>query len=169
MTMTPLQRGLLVAALHVLLVCSLGAKLLVDRATRPRVWARSVPYDPDLPIRGRYVRIRLEALLVEDAVIEPAGGRDRVRFVQLETRGDELVARSTRDGLYATVRDRDGQSYVVLSDALAYFIPENVADPSVRQADEELWVEVTLPRAGLPRPIRLGVRRHGVLTPLEID
>ena len=38
--MTPLRRGLLVAALHALIVGSLGVKLLVDRATRPREWVR---------------------------------------------------------------------------------------------------------------------------------
>ena len=55
------RKGLVVAALHVAIVASLGAKLLVDRATRPRVWARAAPVDPNLPIRGRYVRLRLEA------------------------------------------------------------------------------------------------------------
>jgi len=59
--MTPaLRKGLLVALLHVAIVASLGAKLMVDRATRPRVWARTAPVDPDLPIRGRYVRLQIE-------------------------------------------------------------------------------------------------------------
>jgi hypothetical protein len=44
-----------------------------------------------------------------------------------------------------------------------------VPDPSVLEAGEELWVEVTLPRSGAPRPIRLGVRKDGVLTPLALD
>src|SRR5438477_6275149 len=53
------RNGVIVAALHVALVGSLGAKLLVDRATCPRVWSRAVPVDPNLPIRGRYVSLRL--------------------------------------------------------------------------------------------------------------
>ena len=57
-----MRKGLIVALIHVLLVASLGAKLLVDRATRPRVWARTAPFDPDLPIRGRYVRLRIEGI-----------------------------------------------------------------------------------------------------------
>ena len=55
-----LKKGLIVAALHLAIVGSLGAKLLVDRATRPRVWARTAPIDPDHPLRGRYVRLRVE-------------------------------------------------------------------------------------------------------------
>ena len=34
---------------------------------------------------------------------------------------------------------------------------------------EELWVEVTLPKQGGPRPIRLAVKKDGVLAPLELD
>jgi hypothetical protein len=57
--MNGLQRGLVLTVCHVLLVSSLGGKLLYDRATRPRVWMLCAPYDPSLPIRGRYVRLRL--------------------------------------------------------------------------------------------------------------
>jgi hypothetical protein len=39
----------------------------------------------------------------------------------------------------------------------------------VRAPGEELWVEVTLPRRGPPRPIRLAVKKDGVLTPLDLD
>ena len=58
--MSGMGRGVLIAVIHVAIVASLGAKLLVDRAMRPRVWARVAPIDPNLPIRGRYVRLRLE-------------------------------------------------------------------------------------------------------------
>lgn len=122
-----MRKGLIVAALHVSIVSSLGAKLLVDRATRPRIWVRTAPFDPNLPIRGRYVRLRI----VADASTE------------------------------ALVRDS-------LSVPIAYFIPEHVPDPSIRQPGEELWAEVTVPRAGAPRPIRLGVKKDGAITPLDV-
>jgi len=112
---TPLVKGLIVAGLHVALTASLGAKLLIDRATRPRVWVHVLPVDPDSPLRGRYVRLR----------IADSGER------------------------------------------LAFFIPEHVPDPSFRAPGEELWAEVTLPRKGAPRPIRLAVKKDGVLTPLK--
>ena len=59
--MSALQKGLILAGLHVALVMSLGGKLWYERATKPRVWTRAAPYDPNLPIRGRYVRLKAEA------------------------------------------------------------------------------------------------------------
>ena len=113
--MTPLIKGLIVAGIHVAIVAGMGAKLLIDRATRPRVWVHVLPVDPDSPLRGRYVRLR------------------------------------TKES----------------NEQLAFFIPEHIPDPSIRAAGEELWAEVTLPRKGPPRPIRLAVKKDGVLTPLQ--
>ena len=181
--MTPLLRkGLMVASLHVAIVASLGAKLVVDRATRPRVWARAAPVDPNLPIRGRYVSLRLEAAVGQGldlpeptTVVNPNGSTwtrapQSVRVV-LSERNQHLVALPSSDasGLYARASQRDGQSVAVLDQPLAYFIPEHVADPSRRATGEELWVEVTIPRRGAPRPIRLGVKKDGVLTALDVN
>lgn len=58
--MSSRAKGLLLGALHVILVLSLGAKLLIDRHRYPRVWAETIPYDPDSPIRGRYLAARLQ-------------------------------------------------------------------------------------------------------------
>jgi len=70
--------------------------------------------------------------------------------------------------VYAREAQRDGRHVAVLDQPVAYFIPEHVADPSRRAPGEELWVEVTIPRYGGPRPIRLGVKEgYGLLTPLE--
>jgi hypothetical protein len=66
------------------------------------------------------------------------------------------------------VRSRDTTSSVTLAEPVAFFIPEHVPDPSIRPPSEELWVELTLPPGEWPRPVRLGVMRSGVLTPLEL-
>jgi len=55
-----------------------------------------------------------------------------------------------------------------LSEPVAYFLPEHAVDPSRRPQGEELWVEVTVPKKGPPRPIRLAVKRGDKFTPLEI-
>lgn len=162
-----MRRGLAVAALHVAIAASLGGKLLVERAWYPRVWARTAPVDPDLPIRGRYVRLRVE--------VEPARGfapppSPAWSQVSLWVDGDRLVAYPSSDSRLSTFSlTRGGEPVLVLSQTLAYFIPERVPDPSRRPAGEELWVEVTVPEKGSPRPIRLGVRKGGVLTPLEMQ
>jgi len=59
--MKPLQRAVLLGVVQLTLVASLGVKLVRDRATLPRVWARTGPVDPDMPIRGRYVELSLQA------------------------------------------------------------------------------------------------------------
>lgn len=169
MIMSAMRKGVIVAALHLAIVGSLGAKLLVDRATRPRVWARTAPVDPNLPIRGRYVRLRIEAEFPQGADLEDPR-RALGQGVRLTTEGTRLVATPTPtpndSGLRARLVDRGGQRIAVIDPPLAYFIPEHVPDPSRRQPGEELWVEVTLPRKGPPRPIRLGVKKDGELTPL---
>ena len=162
-----LRKGLVVAALHVAIVSSLGAKLLINRATRPRVWTRAAPVDPNLPIRGRYVSLRLEAA-IGPGLVGDSSQAIRITPSQQDARLVALPAGSGK-GLTARIADRSGELVAVLDQPVAYFIPEHVADPSRRPAGEELWVEVTLPRAGAPRPIRLGVKRDGVVTPLELN
>lgn len=182
--MRPLYKGLILGVVHLLIVASLGAKLLYDRSTRPRVWARAAPYDPDLPIRGRYVSLQLEVQAPDLAAPteEPRIGNrwDWYRTaVILSVENDQLVARLDptggvgynawgRDAVMFR-RQADGTALAVLADPVLFFIPEHVPDPSVRKPGEELWVEVTLPRKGPPRPIRLGVKKDGALTPLDLD
>ena len=164
--MTPRQAGLALALAHAALMGALGAKLLADRARLPHGWARTVPYDPDLPIRGRYVRIRLE-LPVAD--LPPAVRQWDTRSARLAVDGDRLVG-VLDDAGHSVVRfdSVPGGVRATLIQPVAFFIPEHVPDPSVRPAGEELWAEVTVPGKGAPRPIRLGVMKDGALTPLEL-
>jgi hypothetical protein len=152
--MTSLQKGLILAGVQIALVMSLGAKLVIDRSMLPRVWVKTVPFDPDLPIRGRYVSLRLMVDargFPEGAVYSPA---------ELSVEGGKLVAKPADD---SNVHVMSGMS---IAEPVAFFIPEHVADPSWRKVGEEMWVEVTVPKRGPPRPIRLGVKKDGVLTPL---
>ncbi len=124
--MMPYKKGLVIGAVQILLVMSLGAKLLIDRARYPRVWVEVAPFDPSLPIRGRYVRLKII-------------GTPKV-----------------------------GGATIPTDQPLAYFIPDGVPDPSRRPSGEELWAEVTVPKKGPPRPIQLGVKKNGALTPLAL-
>ncbi len=58
--MNALQKGIVVGALQCAIVLSLGGKLLYDRETCPRVWVPVARADPEMPIRGRYLALRLE-------------------------------------------------------------------------------------------------------------
>ena len=159
------QAGVALAIVHVALVGVLGLKLLADRERLPRAWARTLPYDPSLPIRGRYVRLRLEVPL--DSV-ETATAWRSVN-VRLEARGGRLRGVPDPGAADAvTIDSVRGVPRAALVRPVAFFIPEHVADPSLRDAGEELWAEVTIPRRGSPRPIRLGVRRDGEIAPLDL-
>ena len=81
------RAGIALAVIHVLLVGTLGLKLLADRARLPRAWARTVPIDPDLleetRHRHRSERGRGDALL-PFASGERRVGRDLARVDIIE-------------------------------------------------------------------------------------
>lgn len=166
--MTPLAKGLVVGAAQVLLVAGVGAKFLYDRGSYPRLWVEKAPYDPDMPIRGRYVNI---ALLVDADRAAPGDG-DRAPnmfLARLEARDHALVAVQDDDNGRHWVRSgRCGERNCwQLAAPLAYFIPEHGVDPSRQPEGTALWAEVTLPPSGAPRPVRLGVRKGESFVPLD--
>lgn len=174
--MTPLQKGLVLAAVQLAIVASLGAKYSLDRARFPRVWAQTVAYDPDLPIRGRYlsVRLRVDVDRVYADTHLPKNNLGNfwgeMRDIYLHTENGHLVASPAPrpTGLRVTRwRTRTGEAVAALSEPVAFFLPEHAVDPSRRKPGEELWVEVTVPAKGPPRPIRLAVKFGDMFTPLE--
>jgi hypothetical protein len=54
----------------------------------------------------------------------------------------------------------------MLARPVAFFLSQHAPDPTRGVQPGELWVEVTIPREGSPRPIRLGVLRDGAIRPL---
>ncbi len=175
--MNPSPKGITLAVLQLALVASMGAKYAIDRVRFPRVWAETVAYDPDLPIRGRYlsVRVRVDAHQVYGGAEPPKGSLvnswSDQRDVHLRAEGGHLVAYPATQptGLRVTNRrTRTGDLAVALSEPVAFFLPEHAIDPSRRQPGEELWIEVTVPEKGPPRPIRLAVKHGDTFTPLEI-
>ncbi len=152
-----MKRGWLLAAAHVSIVLALGGKPLYDRSTLPKVWTRAAPVDPNLPIRGRYVSLLLEVV--------PKGfpSTSGVQHCRLSVSNNALQCEA--DG--AAKSQMRLEPVPTLLAPVAFFIPEHVADPSIRKLGEELWVEVTVPPYGPPRPIRLGVKRHvGPIEPM---
>ena len=126
--MNAFRKGLVLAALQCALVLSLTGKLFYDRATSPRIWVKTLPYDPNLPIRGRY----LSLMLAPDA-------------------GAQYFDRTNNQ-------------------RVDFFVPEHETEvDSLRLHSNapELWAEVTIPRKGPPRPIRLGIKRDGRIQPVE--
>jgi hypothetical protein len=172
--MSPFFKGLVVLAIHLCLVATLGAKLLYDRATLPRLWVSAVPYDPDLPVRGRYVSLQL--------IVEPRGideskkGSDQTSHpVSLHVENGRLLAVAVKSiprnpsDLSVRYAKIGHEKVAVLNEPVAFYIPEHIPDPSRRNQGEQLWVEATVPTKGIPRPIRLGVSKDGgPIVPLNI-
>jgi len=234
-------KGLILTALHLVLVLGLGGKLLLDRAQRPRFWLRAEPVDPSLPIRGRYVDLAVsvpvsgkelaldhwsrekwvECLRARNPRLRDADRKGPSPFgpsapwtpgqgipqIRIECRGSEVwghfeEAPAGSPGLYRRDSARSHASVGIdlseenpgrlipeppqdlteigldawleslpsgrafLGESLAFFIPEHVPDPSRLAPGEELWVEVTLPKKGPLRPIRLAKKKDGRFTPL---
>jgi hypothetical protein len=85
-------------------------------------------------------------------------------------RGDHLVAVGNELGeFFANVQKRDNNLVAVINGETAYFLPEHRSGPIPRNRGEELWIEATVPRKGPPRPVRLGIKKDGVLTPVSAD
>jgi hypothetical protein len=171
--MKPVYKGLVIALLHVAIVSSLGAKLLYDRVHRPRIWIKSAVYDPDLPIRGKYLSLSIEVpgegFTEQNPNFGSYAGPDFTSYrCNLVLRGDQLVAVGTQSGeLFANIRRRDNGLVAIINGETAYFLPEHKNGPLLHDRSEELWIEATIPRKGPPRPIRLGTKKNGVLTPLS--
>ena len=198
-----LIRGLVVALLQLAMVGSLAAKFAYERATCPRVWVKTAYYDPNLPIRGRYVSLQLEVeapgVFEEKPLVEqkanpyellpPAASKtqgnstaqDKPRYVpvwdskpvRLEAREGKLMAigdpRSTLSARY--MRNADGQVTIALMEPVDLYVPEHAINlPGwqwPRRNTPEWWVEVTLPKKGSPRPLRLGIKQaNGQIMPL---
>jgi uncharacterized membrane-anchored protein len=125
-----LHKGLILAGIQCLMLLSLTGKLLYDRATCPRVWVKTAPYDPSLPIRGRYLALQLV----------PESGSP--------------------------------YSAALSHDRVLFFVPEKSQAFEAQRwkpGAPELWVEVTIPHKGPPRPIQLGLKKDGKIEPLEVN
>jgi hypothetical protein len=173
--MTVARHSLLLAALQLLIVLSLGAKLLYDRQTRPRVWVLAQVYDPNLPIRGRYLSEQLHVPAEGFTYEEPPSGVRNYytnrQWAHLEIRNDQLIAVPTGVGSaeWVNLQKRpDGSLTAVCEEPVLFFIPDNANIPPLKRG-QETWIEVTVPAKGPPRPLRLGIKENGSITPLALN
>ena len=193
----PMTKAVVVALMQVLIVSSLGAKLLYDRRTRPQAWFKTERYDPNLPIRGRYVRLQIE---VNDSRSPEEVGkkfaseiqamenrRAQYSYLGMELFGQECGSIAVRDGIPTAQFDLspnwgcDNLSFVRrktasgtelrLTEPSLFFIPDTAKDPTGLARGDELWVFATIPRKGPPRPIALGLKKAGDkdIRPLDLN
>jgi hypothetical protein len=193
--MKPLTKAIVVALIQVLIVGSLGAKLLYDRRTRPQAWFKTERYDPNLPIRGRYLSLQVEVSdrRSPEELQQMFNGeiqlyeKQRSQFMTFYSFGRECGSIDVQGGKPVPVFDgspawncdnltferwrRNEQTVLRVAEPVLFFISDTAKDPTRLQIGDELWVLATIPRRGLPRPIALGVKKggQGAMSPLSLD
>jgi hypothetical protein len=158
--MKVLYRGLIVGVLQCAMVLSMTAKYEWDRERLPKVWARVAPVDPNSPIRGRYLQLGLEVVMFGDL---PASSPEHVR---LSVQNGQLTATPDANGALEVWNMRNRT--ITVTQPVAFFLSDTAADPSRLKPGEELWVEVSVPQNAMPRPVRLGIKKDNVLSPLNL-
>jgi hypothetical protein len=177
------------------LVSSIAAKYLYQRSTCPRVWTRTAAYDPELVMRGRYLSLRLtvdgchstlpsarQAQFPRnvDGTTSPNGfsvtAAQPVQFrANLKVEGNKLVAiripeadlRST--GVMVTAGPGSSCDALRIVEPVDFYIAEHAVSPLPVKSGQELWIEVTIPPKGPPRPIQLALKQDGVWKPLAFE
>lgn len=127
----PMTKAIAVTLIHVAIVCSLGAKLLYDRKTRPQAWFKAEMFDPDLPIRGRYVSLQVH--VNDSRSPEEVQKRFERELLVMDERSQKYpsISRSiefgaecgyleVRDGVPVPVFDRDSSNQAQNGETFGY-------------------------------------------------
>jgi hypothetical protein len=187
--------SLALLVIQLALVSSIALKYLYQRQTCPRVWTRADAYDPELPMRGRYLSLQLTAdgckstwpgtkesslpkTLADAAKSSPLGTilpSDVLFPAELKVEGNKLMALRIQD----PERSEAGQTVSVgvgapcnavhLFAPVFFYIAEHAQSPLPVGSGQELWIEVTVPPSGPPRPIQLALKQDGVWKPLSFQ
>jgi hypothetical protein len=175
--MTRLRAALLLLLVQLVVVSSVAAKYLYERRTCPRVWSRATQYDPNLPFRGRYLALQLLVdacqLPRDPAHLQPylADGVHPARKmpgywtwnVSLRVANGHLVPviqdhpKSPADTFQLMLAEDRPCDRAALTSSSEFFIPDRAQSPFPLKQGQELWVEVTVPPSGPPRPIQLAL------------
>lgn len=178
----------LLLVVQLALVLSIAGKYLYERKTRPRVWVRTAQIDPNMPLRGRYLALRLAVNacgLPHDPAHFTQGYKDfstgkigpgSYRWsVSLGVQDGHLIprledhARSPEGILDMTQPGDHSCESVPLTGEIELFIPDTAKPPFPHKDGQELWVEVTLPTSRPPRPIQLALSDSGGFRPLSFE
>ena len=177
------------------IVSSIAGKYLYQRWTCPRVWTRSVAYDPELVMRGRYLSLQVtvdgcESTLpsgknaefprnvdgtIHSQVFTVRGPVNSIEFpAKLTVKDNRLLAVHVRDA-----GPRDAQMVSALDGGVCdqmrlvapvnFYIAEHAQSPLPVKQGDQLWIEVTVPPKGPPRPIQLALKQDGAWKPLAFQ
>ncbi|HEY1803887.1 MAG TPA: hypothetical protein VGG45_05355 [Terracidiphilus sp.] len=181
---------------QLLVVSSVAGKYLWQRWRCPRVWTRAAAFDPELPMRGRYLSLQLTvdgcqstlpsaklAAFPRDVngAIKPGVyvlGPQQVTFrADLKVENNQLVALRP-EGQEIEGREDASEAEEIsvvpgapcnqmrLESPVDFYIADTAKSPLPVKPDQELWIEVTVPPTGPPRPLQLALKDAGTWKPL---
>jgi uncharacterized membrane-anchored protein len=189
------KTSIVLLVIQLALVSSIAAKYLYQRHSCPRVWTRAAAYDPEMVMRGRYLSLRLtvdgcqstlpSALNAvfprnDDGTTRPNGfmvdAKNPIYFrAKLKVEGNKLVAiripeaELTSKGVDVTAMPGASCDALRIDEPVDFFIAEHAVDPTPLKKGQELWMEVTIPPQGPPRPIQLALKQDGAWKPLAFQ
>ena len=168
------------------LLSTLAVQYVWQKRHSPHVWVRAALHQPDA-VRGRYLRLELavdgcrstldNALEAQfprnfDGTPRPDGFQiaapEEVGYTaDLKVAGGRLQAIRIQDPVQALRGLRVGApagapcGALHLERPVEFYLPAGVQMPAPLGAGEELWVEVGVPKKGLPHPLQLALKENG--------
>jgi hypothetical protein len=192
MKITLSKTSIALLVIQLVIVSSIAAKYLYQRWTCPRVWTKTVAYDPELVMRGRYLSLQLTVDGCETS-LPPGNNAEFPRNPDGTVKSPEFTVRSPGDSMefparlsvknnklmavYQANADPSGAQMVSafanlkcdsmrVSRPVNFYISEHAQSPLPRKPGDELWIEVTVPPKGPPRPLQLALKQDGAWKPL---
>jgi hypothetical protein len=178
--MTLSRSSIALLMIQLALVSSIAAKYLYQRHTCPKVWTRAVAYDPEMLMRGRYLstQLHVDACGVKlptpssqngsmnDLTLFDSSGRlAQSQFIPVvaEVRNNKFVVTRIASENEAGRQDLALHVGASCNDAILWkpvdvYLSEKAKSPFPLAAGQELWVEVTVPPIGPPRPLALAIK-----------
>jgi hypothetical protein len=191
--MKPARVSIALLVIQLAIVSTVTGKYLYQRLTCPRVWTRAVAFDPQLPLRGRYLSLQLivdgcqstlpsakDAEFPRDAKGVVVRGQFGLRtgtlfLANLKVENNRLIAinavvnEAGRDGQQVMAESGKPCDQMLVDRPVAFYISEKAVDPSHLSQGQELWIEVTVPPKGPPRPVQLALKENGAWKPLAFQ
>jgi len=174
------------------LVSTIAAKYLYQRWSCPRVWTRAAAIDPQSPMRGRYLALELTVDGCQ-STLPSAKDANFPRDVNGAVQPGPYVLRPQTIDFHANLKvvnntlvavriegqeDSNAGEEVVgtasspcnqmqLASSTDFFISDTAQSPLPLKPGQELWIEVTVPPKGPPRPMQLALKDNGTWKPLN--
>lgn len=175
MTLSGSKAAVALLLIQSAIALSVAGTYALDRVTKPRVWVRARQFDPFTPLRGRYLALQLTV----DGCSLPTSGvpsSDSYDFrmgmprtqriglwpVTLHAENGHLTVNAATtpspDNLQSVSLWNEQDCHnAQLDRSVDFYLPEHAPLPVPQSHDASLWVEVTVPSSGPPRPIQLAV------------